>query len=98
MTLTQMYGNGRRHSRTISFACLTLNLAPEYTLHIVLICSLHSAKHTYRFKATFTLISTLPLCKAKSIRATVSSFNVPAVVLMRSSQHASCLCISVQQH
>ena len=54
-------------------------------------------KCTHRFKAILTLNSVFPLCTAKSINATTSSFRAAAVSSMRPLQRLSFMCISAQQ-
>ena len=58
-------------------------------------CTWH---HTHRSKAALTLNCKLSLCTAKSINATILSFNATAVFSMRSSQRLFCMCISATEH
>ena len=58
----------------------------------------HINSCAHRLKAALTLNSTLPLCTARSMNTTASSFSASAVFSTRPSQRASFVCISAKKH
>ena len=53
---------------------------------------------THRLQAVFALNSTFPLCTAKSINITASSFSAAAVFSTRLPQWLPAMCISSKEH